>query len=734
MLIQTSVPSGLSIEPLESRRLLAAFVVDTIADGPADPADGLTTLREAVEAAAASPEADTIDFDPTVFSTPQTIVLTEGALALGTGDVTINDSTAGVTVDGDAAGRILVVPGGAVATVNGLVLTNGSAGISDNGTPLDPSDDFALGGGAVVVQGGDPGVLPPIAPGSLTLNGTSVTASVGSLGGGILNVGSLVLNDVIVDGNTSIDPIEASTGSGGGVATLFGTLEVNGGSFTNNTVTDPQLDDLATADGGAMALIASDVLINGSLIDGNIADGRGGGIYSQPTSDGTTRAGGLTMIDVTVSNNSAPNGGGMFVRGAEENPPAPPTVSSRWAGPQGPAERSETGLRADDATRALTGVPDYLMVHQSDRTAPRLFGGTQTEIAASVFEGNTAVETGGGIFLVLTTSDVTSSRFIGNSVTGALDNPFTTYGGGIAMQSADLYVVDSEFSENDVAQAEGINSGAAGAGIGIFDVGISTSQIGIVNSTFALNTGELGAAMAFLARPGGSLIGPVMQVVISQTTITDNSATTAGGGVLADADELSSISVDFGNTILAGNTGLDENDAVIVDNLSLGGTTVEAGAAGVNVFGTDITAGPADIGTDDPGLAPLGFYNGSPTRIAPPADDLSPAFNTADPTFAVNPGRDLEVGTADDLVLTTDQTGLFPRDTYFAPDIGAAEYVIPGDANLDGTVNLSDFLALRRNFGAETSLFADGDFNGDGRVNLSDFLILRRNFGESVVS
>jgi acetyl esterase/lipase len=53
---------------------------------------------------------------------------------------------------------------------------------------------------------------------------------------------------------------------------------------------------------------------------------------------------------------------------------------------------------------------------------------------------------------------------------------------------------------------------------------------------------------------------------------------------------------------------------------------------------------------------------------------------------------------------------------------------LPGDANGDGSVNLSDFLVLRRNFGSSGG-FDDGDFNGDGTVNLSDFLILRRNFG-----
>jgi hypothetical protein len=82
--------------------------------------------------------------------------------------------------------------------------------------------------------------------------------------------------------------------------------------------------------------------------------------------------------------------------------------------------------------------------------------------------------------------------------------------------------------------------------------------------------------------------------------------------------------------------------------------------------------------------------------------------------------------------------------TYFARVLGDADRLqmyalqiatelvpdlrIPGDANNDGRVDLSDFLILRRNFGGNGT-FDDGDFNGDGVINLSDFLILRSNFG-----
>ena len=55
----------------------------------------------------------------------------------------------------------------------------------------------------------------------------------------------------------------------------------------------------------------------------------------------------------------------------------------------------------------------------------------------------------------------------------------------------------------------------------------------------------------------------------------------------------------------------------------------------------------------------------------------------------------------------------------------------PGDANGDGTVDLSDFVILRNNFGGETAAFSLGDFNSDGEIDLGDFVILRNNFGNS---
>ena len=53
-----------------------------------------------------------------------------------------------------------------------------------------------------------------------------------------------------------------------------------------------------------------------------------------------------------------------------------------------------------------------------------------------------------------------------------------------------------------------------------------------------------------------------------------------------------------------------------------------------------------------------------------------------------------------------------------------------GDANGDGTVNLSDFNVLAANFGQSPRDFTQGDFDYSGVVNLADFNLLASRFGQ----
>lgn len=57
---------------------------------------------------------------------------------------------------------------------------------------------------------------------------------------------------------------------------------------------------------------------------------------------------------------------------------------------------------------------------------------------------------------------------------------------------------------------------------------------------------------------------------------------------------------------------------------------------------------------------------------------------------------------------------------------------VPGDANLDGTVNFADLLLLAQNYGQPNENWQHGDFNGDGAVGFTDLLILAQHYGQSL--
>lgn len=64
----------LRFEQCEDRRLLAVITVSSDQDNTI--VDGVITLREIVNFANADDDPDTIQFDPAVFNTPKTILLT----------------------------------------------------------------------------------------------------------------------------------------------------------------------------------------------------------------------------------------------------------------------------------------------------------------------------------------------------------------------------------------------------------------------------------------------------------------------------------------------------------------------------------------------------------------------------------------------------------------------------------------------------------------------------------
>ena len=77
--------------------------------------------------------------------------------------------------------------------------------------------------------------------------------------------------------------------------------------------------------------------------------------------------------------------------------------------------------------------------------------------------------------------------------------------------------------------------------------------------------------------------------------------------------------------------------------------------------------------------------------------------------------------TVDDLACVSD---VKQRDSVLR-SIGS----VAGDVDGDKRVDLSDFLAMSRNFGTDAPGYTSGNFDLVGNVGISDFLILSRNFG-----
>jgi hypothetical protein len=241
----------LAVQVLEDRTVPSTFTVTNLLD------DGsVGSLRWAVGQVNMAGGDQTIDFDPTMFATPQTITLTGTQLELTdtTGTETITGPAAGVTVDGGGRSRVLQIDRGVAASISGLTISGGHT--TDNGGGL-----ANLGG-------------------TLTLANCTVSGNSAPFGGGISNTGTLTLTHCTVSGNSA----NRDYGLGGGISNT-GTL-----SLTNCTVSGNS--------GGFGGGVLNDgtATLTDCTVSGNSSTGNGGGGL------GNTY-GPLTLTDCTVSGN-----------------------------------------------------------------------------------------------------------------------------------------------------------------------------------------------------------------------------------------------------------------------------------------------------------------------------------------------------------------------------------------------------------------------------------------------
>jgi fibronectin-binding autotransporter adhesin len=346
-----------------------ALEVNTTADGVGSPSGDLS-LRQAINLANVLDTAETIAFEPAVFSTAQTITLTDGDLVLSntTAPVAIDGPGAGLlSVSGNNASVVFFVSNDAVVSMSGLSIIDGNGvfggGLYSDGVLTITNTTFAgnsgLYGGALYSRAGGSNPLD----GFVTLTGDTFTGnSATALSGAIDNWagGSVTVTDGTFTGN--------SAPAGGAIGNEWGSVAVSDSTFSNNSastgaggaiinynpnddfsnslsVVGSTISGNAAVNGGGIANGGPDTLsLTNDTIAGNSVTGTGGGLYDYGTA---------TLSGCTISGNSANDGGGLYNTGSGTATLTDTIVAGNTGG-DGPSDIS--GSQANQVTGSFNLV------------------------------------------------------------------------------------------------------------------------------------------------------------------------------------------------------------------------------------------------------------------------------------------------------------------------------------------------------------------------------------------
>ena len=252
---------------------------------------GKLDLRTAIDLANVQAGADAITFDPTVFSTPQIITLTFGLLTLkDTATTTITAPGAGLlAVSGNHASGVFQINHSGSAALSGLTITAGSAatggGLFNLGTAV--VANCTISGNSSSGNGGGLSNFYIATLTDCTISGNSASNS----GGGLFNLGAATLTDCTVSGNFS--------GLDGG-----GVLNYGAATLADCTVSGNYASRFG---GGVYNRGGANAMLTDCTVSGNSASTNGGGVFNSGTA---------TLTNCTVTANSAGGyGGGVFNQG-----------------------------------------------------------------------------------------------------------------------------------------------------------------------------------------------------------------------------------------------------------------------------------------------------------------------------------------------------------------------------------------------------------------------------------
>jgi hypothetical protein len=473
------------LEFLEPRTLLSnTWYVDSSFSGNSNGSQGypFTTIQAGINAAHSG---DTILVEPGIgYHEADTIVVSNLTIEAATGTSPVLDGsglpgigfdsrsfTSGLTISGmtiqnfSVSGGIDVETG--PATITNDTITGNGFGIQENqGGNMTMNYDTINGNGNGVVVGN--GVTTTITNGTLetswsgagilnagTLSVAHCTIAKNSdLFGGIENDGNgtLSITSSTIEANSALSGYVEGAGWGGGIGNI-GALTVTDCTIAGN---------MAVGRGGGIYNgYPGTVTVTGSTISGNSTTGDGGGIWDSGT---------VTVTNSAMVNNLAGSGSGNFGGGIDNN--------------GGTATVTNSTITSNSTTGDGGGIYNYfgtLTVSGAtigNNSAAGAGGGIDTHGGSAIVTGatignNSAVTDGGGIWNSGTVT-VTNSTIADNSA---------SYGGGIFNDYGTLTAVNSTVAYNEIP------GGGSGTGGGLDVVGGTAT---LDNTIVVLNTDGTG--------------------------------------------------------------------------------------------------------------------------------------------------------------------------------------------------------------------------------------------------
>ncbi len=406
-------------------------------------------------------------------------------------------------------GGVYIIGSGTFKMENGSITANISTGSEDDGKAV-----AGMGSGVYVGEPSSNSKLFEMTGGTISGHGTTEVKS-NSLGAGVYVASGAKFE---MNGENAIVENNHSTKSGAGVA-VYGTFNLKNGKIQNNTTT-------ANAAGILVNKIGV-FSMTGGTITGNVADGKGGGIYIQSESDDAEFT--TNIHGGTITANGAANGAGIYVDTNKNVSIKNVTMQSNIATENGGGvyvHRAKSCVMGEGSlvasNTAVNGGGVYII---GSGTFKMENGSITANISTgSEDDGKAVAGMGSGVYVGEPSSNSKLFEMTGGTISGhgTADARSNGYGAGVyvasgakfEMNGADAVIKDNFSNKNGAGVAvsgtftmskgtiQGNNTTANGAGVYILGTGSFTMSGGTITSNTATNgggvyqTGDSNASMS----------------------------------------------------------------------------------------------------------------------------------------------------------------------------------------------------------------------------------------------